>query len=68
MYDIEYTEHNFEIVLSNLLRRLITNTDNHSLQKPELIELIQQGVSNRLQENALGILQRQCAEVGLYAG
>jgi len=49
--------------LSNLLRKLILKADKAALEKAEIIELIQQGVSNRLSENLTGALQRYCAEV-----
>jgi len=51
------------IVLSNLLRRLILKANKASLEKAEIIESIQQGVSHRLSENLTGSLQRNCAEV-----
>jgi len=48
--------------VSNYLRKLIIKANKEALMRPEIIEFIQTGVSNRLSENMSGGLQKNCAE------
>jgi hypothetical protein len=50
-------------VLTNFLRALIEKAPKEYLQSPEIVEFIQQGVTNRLSENISSQLHRKCGEV-----